>query len=141
MKFALAWNGRRRLVAVRLFCRSCAQAGMFFRVLLHPPTAARPPHLTENDARCVYLNAAVKQPSVRSFPFKTERSIPAAATAVSPLLDNGKTSNFEYNRVVTLVQYITHRQYTTYIKQDEIITKLSDIWLHVSAVTGHLQAN
>jgi len=34
-----------------------------------------------------------------------------------------------------------HRQYTTYIKQDAIITKLGDTWLHVSAVTGHLQAN
>jgi len=26
-------------------------------------------------------------------------------------------------------------------QQDAIITKLGDIWLHVSAVTGHLQAN
>ena len=85
MTFALAWNGRRRPVAVRLFCRSCAQAGMFFRVPLPPPTAVRPPHRTENEACCVYLNAAVKQPSVRSLPFKTERSITAAATAVSPL--------------------------------------------------------
>jgi len=33
-----------------------------------------------------------------------------------------------------------HRQYTTCIKQDAII-QLGDIWLHVSAVTGHLQAN
>jgi len=33
-----------------------------------------------------------------------------------------------------------HRQYTTDIKQDTIITKLGDIWLHVSAVTGHIQA-
>ena len=81
MTFALAWNGRRRPVALRLFCRSCAQAGMFFRVPLPPPTAVRPPHRTENESRCVYLNAAVKQPSVRSLPFKTERSIPAAAAA------------------------------------------------------------
>jgi len=34
-----------------------------------------------------------------------------------------------------------YRQYTTYIKQGAIITKLGDIWLHVLAVTGHLQAN
>ena len=26
-------------------------------------------------------------------------------------------------------------------RQDAIITKLGDIWLYVSAVTGHLQAN
>ena len=32
-----------------------------------------------------------------------------------------------------------HRQYTTHIKQDAVITKLGDIWLHVSAVTGHLR--
>ena len=68
MMFVPAWNGRRRLLAVRLFCRSCAQAGMFFRVPLPPPTAVRPPHRTENEACCVYLNAAVKQPSVRSRP-------------------------------------------------------------------------
>ena len=43
--------------------------------------------------------------------------------------------------IFTLVLYIMHCQYTTYIKQDAIITKLGDIWLHVSAVTGHLQAN
>jgi len=85
MTFALAWNGRRRLVAVQLFCRSFAQAGMFFRIPLPPPTAVRPPHPTENEACCIYLNAAVKQPSVRSLPIKTERSIPAAAAAVSPL--------------------------------------------------------
>jgi len=36
------------------------------------------------------------------------------------------------------VSHILHHQYTTYIKQDAIITKLGDIWLHVSAaVTGH----
>ena len=34
-----------------------------------------------------------------------------------------------------------YRQYTTHIKKDAIITKLGDIWLHVSAVTGHLQAS
>ena len=84
MTFAFAWNGGRRSVAVRLFCRSCARAGTFCRVALPPPTAVRPPHRTENEACCVYLNAAVKQPSVRSLPFKTERSIPAAAAAVSP---------------------------------------------------------
>jgi len=42
---------------------------------------------------------------------------------------------------IKFVQYIMHREYTTYIKQDAMITKLGDIWLHVSAVTGHLQAN
>ena len=41
MRFALAWNGRRRLMAVRLFCRSRAQAGMFLCVPLPPPTAGR----------------------------------------------------------------------------------------------------
>ena len=85
MTFALAWNGRRRPVAVRLFCRSCTQAGMFFRVPLPPPTAVWPPHHTENEACCVYLNTVVKQPSVRSIPFKTERSTPVATAAVSPL--------------------------------------------------------
>jgi len=35
------------------------------------------------EACCVWKNAAVKQPSVRSLLFKTERFIPAAATAVS----------------------------------------------------------
>jgi len=58
---------------------------MFFRVPLPPPTAVRSPHCTENEARCVWKNAAVKQLSVRWFPFKTERFIPAAAAAVSPL--------------------------------------------------------
>jgi len=85
MAFALAWNGRRRPVAVRFIYRSCAQTGMFFRVPLPPPTAVRPPHRTENEANCVWKNAAVKQPSVRSLPFKTERPIPAAAAAVSQL--------------------------------------------------------
>jgi hypothetical protein len=37
----------------------------------------RPPHSTENEACCVWKNAAVKQPSVRSLPFKTKRFIPA----------------------------------------------------------------
>jgi len=32
-----------------------------------------------------------------------------------------------------------HRQYTTYIKQDAKL-QLGYIWLHVSAVTGYLQA-
>ena len=85
MMSTLAWNARRRLVAVRLFCCSCTQAGMFFRVPLPPPTAVRPPHHTENEACCVWKNAAVKQLSVRSLPFKTEHFIPAAAMAVSPL--------------------------------------------------------
>jgi len=48
-------------------------ASMFLRVPLPPPTAVRPPHRPENEARCVWKNAAVKQPSVRSLPFKTER--------------------------------------------------------------------
>jgi len=86
MTFVLTWNGRRRLVAVQLFCRSCAQAGLFIRVPLPPPTAVRPPHCSGNEECCVYLNAAVEQPSVRSVPFKTERSIPAAAAAASPLV-------------------------------------------------------
>jgi hypothetical protein len=34
-----------------------------------------------------------------------------------------------------------HHQYTTHIKQDAVVAKLGDILLHVSAVTGHLQAN
>jgi hypothetical protein len=82
---ALAWNGGRRLVAVRLFCRSWAQAGMFFHVPLPPPTAVRPPHRPENEACCVWKNAAVKQPSVRSLPFKTMRFIAAVKkTAAVP---------------------------------------------------------
>jgi len=85
MTFALAWNGRRCLVAVRLFCRSYAQAGMSFCVPLPPPTSVRPPHRTENEACCVWTTAAVTRPSVRSLPFKTERFIPAAAAAVPPL--------------------------------------------------------
>ena len=40
-----------------------------------------------------------------------------------------------------LMMMIVHRQYTTYIKQDAIITKLGYIWLHVSAVIGHHQAD
>jgi len=56
----LAWNGRRRLVAVWLFCRSCAQAGKFFCDPLPLPTAVQPPHCTENEACCVCKNAAVK---------------------------------------------------------------------------------
>jgi hypothetical protein len=38
MMCALAWNGRRKLVAVQLFCRSCAQAGMFFVFHCHRQT-------------------------------------------------------------------------------------------------------
>jgi len=73
------------MVAVRLFCRSCAQAGTFLCVPLPLPIAVRPPHRTANDACCVWKTAAVKQPSVRSLPFKTERFIPMADAAVSPL--------------------------------------------------------
>jgi len=43
------------------------------------------PHRTANEACCVWKTAAVKQPSVRSLPFKTERFIPTAGAAVSPL--------------------------------------------------------
>jgi len=53
----------------------------FTRVPLPPPTAVQPPHRTENEARCVWKNAAVKQPSVRTLPSKTERFIAAAAAA------------------------------------------------------------
>ena len=74
---ALAWNNRRRLLAVRLFFRSFAQAGMFSCVPLPPATAVRPPHRTQNEACCVWKTAAVKQPSVRSLPFITERFISA----------------------------------------------------------------
>ena len=52
-------------------------------VPLPPPTAVRPPHRTENEACCVWKNAAVKQPSVGSLAFKTERFIPAVK---NPLL-------------------------------------------------------
>jgi len=58
-------------------CRSCAQAGMFKRVPLPPPTAVRPPNRPENKACCVWKIAAVKQPSVRLLPFKTKRFIAA----------------------------------------------------------------
>ena len=67
----LARNGRRKLVAVRLFCRLCAQAGMLYRVSLPPPTAVRPAHQPENKACCVWKKAAVKQT------FKTNRFIVA----------------------------------------------------------------
>jgi len=97
MTFALAWNGRRRLVVVRLIYRSCAQAGMFFRVPLSPPTAVRPPHLTENEAGCVWKNAAVKQSPVSSLPFKTEGFFPAAAVAVSPLRQRKKPARSCYD--------------------------------------------
>ena len=81
---ALAWNGRRKLVAVQLFCRSCAQAGMFTRVPLPPPTAVRLPHRPENETCCVWKNAAVKQPSVRSLPFETKRFIAAVKKKKPP---------------------------------------------------------
>ena len=42
---------------------------------------------------------------------------------------------------IKFVQYIMYRQYTTYITQDATVTKLCDIWIHVSALTGHLQSN
>ena len=42
--------------------------------------------------------------------------------------------------IIKFVLYIMHRQYTTYIKQDAKL-QLGYTWLHVSAVTGHLQAN
>jgi hypothetical protein len=58
---------------------------MILCVTLSPPTAVRPAHRAENDACCVWKNAAVKQMTLRSLPFKTERFIPAAAAAVSPL--------------------------------------------------------
>jgi len=78
------WNGRQP-VAMWLVWRSCAQAGMFFRVPLPWPTAVQQPHRTENETYCVWKNAAVKQQSVRSLPFKTQCVIPVAAGAVSPL--------------------------------------------------------
>ena len=53
MRCALTWNIRQTLVAVKFLCRYCAQAGMFFRVPL-------PPHRPENEACCVWKNAAVK---------------------------------------------------------------------------------
>jgi hypothetical protein len=77
MMCALAWNVRRRLVAERLFYRSCAQEGRFFRVALPPLTAKRPPHRPENEACCVWKDAAVKEPLVRSLPFETKRFIEA----------------------------------------------------------------
>ena len=52
MMCALAWNGRGRLVALRLFCRTCAKAGMFFCIPLPTPPAGRPPHRPENEACC-----------------------------------------------------------------------------------------
>ena len=54
-----------------------------FRVPLPPPTAVRPPHRTENEACCVWKNAAVEQSSVSSFPFKTKRFIPAVKKTVA----------------------------------------------------------
>jgi hypothetical protein len=43
----------------------------------------RPPHRTENEACCVWKNAAVKQPSVRSLSFKTKRFIAAVKKTVA----------------------------------------------------------
>jgi hypothetical protein len=73
MMSAFAWKGKRRLRAVRLIIRSCAQEGVFFSVPSPLPTAGRPPHRPENEARCVWKNSAVKQPYVRSIPFKIKR--------------------------------------------------------------------
>jgi hypothetical protein len=85
---ALAWSGNRKLVVLRLFCHSWAQAGMFFRVPLPPPSALRPPQHPENEACCVWKNAGVKQKSVFSLPFKTKHFI----AAVTP------TPRFGFNR-------------------------------------------
>ena len=60
-------------------------ASRYVRVPLPPLTALRPLHHAENEAYCVWKNAAVKQQSVHSLPCKTERFIPAAAAGVSPL--------------------------------------------------------
>jgi hypothetical protein len=49
MMRALAWNGRRGLVAVRLYCRSCVQVAMFLCVTLPHSTAVWQPHRTENE--------------------------------------------------------------------------------------------
>ena len=78
MMCAIAWNGRRRLVAVRLFSRSCTQAGIFLRVPLPPPrshrTAQKIKHvafrktLRWNNRPCARFHL---KPSVRSLPFKT----------------------------------------------------------------------
>ena len=65
---ALAWNGRRRLVATRLFCHTYAQAVCSF--VFHC-------HRQENEACRVWKNAAVKQLSMRSLPFKTKHFISA----------------------------------------------------------------
>jgi hypothetical protein len=74
---AIAWNGRRRIVTVRLFCCLCARAGKFFCVILPPPTAVRPAHRTENEECYVLKNVAVKKnhPCAR-FHYK-KRFIPA----------------------------------------------------------------
>jgi len=73
-------------VAVQLFCRLCAQAGMFFCVPLPTPTTERPPHRPENEASCVWKKAVVKQPSVLPLLFKTKRFISAVKkTAAVPV--------------------------------------------------------
>jgi len=106
---ALAWYGRRILAAVRLFCRSCAQAGMFLRVPLPLPTAVRPPHRTENEACCVWKNAAVKQPPVSSLAFKAERFIPAVKTPLwfQPLVCTSPYSSLAWKRNTSRYSLIT----------------------------------
>ena len=66
MTCELARNGRRKLAAVRLFCRWCALAGMLYRVPLAPPTAVRPPHRPENEAYWVWKNVELKQTYARA---------------------------------------------------------------------------
>ena len=82
----LGTAGEDWLVAVRLFCRSCAQAGMFCHVPLPPPTAVRPPHRTGKEACCIYLNTAVKQPSVCSLPFKNRKFHSSGRCGKKPLV-------------------------------------------------------
>ena len=58
---------------------------MFIRVPLTPPTAERSPLCPEKEAYCVWQNAAVKQPSVRSLPFKSKRFTAAVKKKKNPL--------------------------------------------------------
>jgi len=60
------------------------QVGMFFHVPLPSPTTVRSPHRTENEACCIWKNAAVKQPSLHLLLFKTKRFISGKNTAVVP---------------------------------------------------------
>jgi hypothetical protein len=76
---SIACNGRRSLVAVLLFRRSWTQAVCSFVFHCHRQPLCD--HRTENEACCVWKNAAVKKPSVRWLPFKTKLSIAAVATA------------------------------------------------------------